>query len=428
MQGNGNIPKKKPVNPNPGNRVLPHPPGNQMVQPSMLQVQVPGPMSENQSLLSGQNSNRNNVHQAPQIHANNPSNMARNQRPNSSSASISPDRRVHPHQEVHPTTALRQRVAQVNRNQNVQQKKDSNNDGSGGCYGWVQRVFGDCQGFFGTWLPCFTCCPNPYKTVPQGFGAWVFRFGKYYKTVGPGMHYINPQCDEIYLKDKREKVVELHQQTVVTKDNVTFKINPVLFYRVFNIDNSGLALRNSALALKELAATTLRTAIGRMTLQQFLHDRETFAEQVRKEMQPVTKKWGVHVPRVAVQEFHINIRFQGGAVAKQQAEAKLIEAQTEVEVARLMREAANELNTEAAFQIRYVDALEQLSRSSNRKMIFFPANYSDVGTANQDLVSSMVEEMDGLLSGNKDITASSTNHGNKLDVEVRTGKKKPTHK
>jgi len=274
-------------------------------------------------------------------------------------------------------------------------------DGSGGAYGSSQKCWGECTGWCGTWIPCLCCCPNPYKTVPEGFTGIIMRFGKFFKIIGPGMHYLIPDLDTLVLIDKREKVVELKQQSVVSKDNTSFRVDAVLYYKVTNTYKSKFGVLNLEMALRDLAATTLRNAVGRMTIQQFLEQKEHFADQIEMEISNITEAWGAKVIRVLVQDVHLPPEFRNSfstsAVAKRISEAQVITSKAEVEVARLMRDAADALSTDAAFQIRYIDALENITMNANPKMIFFPADYTNVGTANDDLLSQMTEEMDSLL-------------------------------
>jgi len=95
---------------------------------------------------------------------------------------------------------------------------------------------GDCCGFLRTWLPCICCCfvEYPYKVVDQSFEGMFERFGRYVKTVKPGLQYVNPCTDKLKLVDMKIKVMDLAQQTVMTKDNITIIIDASVYYRVTN--------------------------------------------------------------------------------------------------------------------------------------------------------------------------------------------------
>jgi len=301
--------------------------------------------------------------------------------------------------QMRPINAYQQPNRFANDNKGLQNMTAG--DAEGGAYGESQKCWGQCTGCLGTWLPCVCCCPNPYQTVPEGWNGIIMRFNKFYKLVGPGMHYLIPDVDVLVPIDKREKVIDLKQQGVVSKDNTSFRVDAVLYYKVTNAYKSKFGVSNLVAAIQDLAVTTLRNAVGRMTIQQFLELRDHFADQIEGEITHVAETWGVKVNRVLVQDVHLPLEFRStfstGAVSKKISEAQVITSKAEVEVARLMRDAAEALSTDAAFQIRYIDALESIAHSANPKMVFFPANYNDVGTANNDLLSSMADEMEGLL-------------------------------
>jgi len=263
-------------------------------------------------------------------------------------------------------------------------------ESSGGAYGTVQTSYGECTGFLATWVPCCCCCfSNPYEIVPEGFSGVIQRFGKFYKLVGPGQHYLNRDVDTLFLVDKREKVMDLKKQAVVSKDNTTFGIDAVVYFRVVNTYKSRYAVVNLQHSIEDLALTTLRNVIGKFTLQEFLQKREEIAELVEHNVQEPAANWGASVHRVLVQDVILPVEaralFSTGALSKKIAEAQVISAKADVEAARLMKEAADALNTEAALQIRYIDALDSVSKSNNPKMIFFPADYREVGTVNDHM-------------------------------------------
>jgi len=124
-------------------------------------------------------------------------------------------------------------------------------------------------------------------------------------------------------------------------------------------------------------------------MQQFLENREHLDDEMLNKVEITAANWGLKVTRVLVQDVQLPPEFRttmsASAVAKKIGEAKRITAQADVEAARLMREAAEALSTEAALQIRYLDALELLNKCQNPKLLFFPPDFRDIGTANDHL-------------------------------------------
>jgi erythrocyte band 7 integral membrane protein len=287
-------------------------------------------------------------------------------------------------------------------NPNLLRNRDFNNDALQGnrneTYEGCQTTCGDIKGFLGTYV-CQCCCPNPYKIVLQGFTGVIVRFGKFKSLVGPGIHYVNVDVDVLRLVDKREKTVDLSNQIVVSKDNMSLRINAILFYKIFDTYKSQFKAGDVGLLMRDLAQTTLRGMIGRLTMQEFLEKREALDKMILESMSKITVNWGVELKRVLVQDIQLPIEFRGTmsttAIEKRISEAKLITAQADVESARLMKEMGELLNTNAALQIRYLETLNQISKSGNPKLVLFPTNYESIGFDNKP---EKEDESDSLLN------------------------------
>jgi erythrocyte band 7 integral membrane protein len=249
-------------------------------------------------------------------------------------------------------------------------------------YEGCQETCGNIKGYCGAYI-CPCCCSNPYKLVPQGFSGVILRFGKFKSLIGPGLHYINLDVDVLRLVDKRERTVDLSNQIVVSRDNMSLRINAILFYKIYDTYKSQFKAGDVALLVRDLAQTTLRGMIGKMTMQEFLEKRDALDKLIKDSMTKVTVNWGVELKRVLVQDIQLPIEFRSTmsatAIEKRISEAKLITAQADVEGARLMKEMSDLLNTEAALQIRYLETLDQISKSNNPKLVIFPTDYNQVG-------------------------------------------------
>ena len=271
---------------------------------------------------------------------------------------------------------------------NAQQNPSLNIDPSkntGGTYQDTQECWGKFCAGLATYF-CCCCCEAPYKQVPQGYSGIIQRFGKYYKLVPAGFHYLNPELDQLVLVDKREQVYLLKKQVVQTKDNVTLTVDAILYYKIVDSYKSKFAVNDLVGAMKDLTETVLRSAIGKMSLQEVLQKKEALSEAIMKQITEPVFNWGVEVTRALIQDIIFGRNQQTslaqGALAKKIAEAKVIQTQADVESARLMKEAASVLATEAAMQIRYLESLESISRSANPKFVFFPADFSEIGSSN----------------------------------------------
>lgn len=242
------------------------------------------------------------------------------------------------------------------------------------CYEGLVRCWGNCCGTLTTW--CCVCCPNPYRSVAQYEYGVVKEFGKFTKVLPPGLHYINPIVETLTLVDSRERVIELKKQSIMTKDNVNVTIDAVVYYKVEDAYRALFAIENVELAVAEIAKTSLRDVFGHTLLQESLETKEKMAKHIRELIEKPTYGWGVTITRVLIQEILFSKDLQqnlsAAATAKRIAEGKIITAQADVDSAKLMREAADQLNTRAAMQIRYLDALTTLAKANNTKVIFMP--------------------------------------------------------
>jgi len=242
------------------------------------------------------------------------------------------------------------------------------------CYEGLVRWYGNCCGTLTTW--CCVCCPNPYKSVPESHFGVVKEFGKFTKVLQPGLHYINPSVESLTLVDAREKLIDLKKQSIMTKDNVNVTIDAVVYFKTEDAYRALFSVENLEQAVAEIAKTTLRDVFGHTMLQEALETKEKMSRYIRETIEKPTYNWGVTITRVLIQEILFSKDLQqnlsAAATAKRIAEGKIISAQADVDSAKLMREASDQLNTRAAMQIRYLDALTTLAKAQNTKVIFMP--------------------------------------------------------
>lgn len=242
------------------------------------------------------------------------------------------------------------------------------------------RSCGNCQGVFCTWI-CFCCGSAAYKQVSESQYGIVTEFGKFVKLLPPGLHYLNPVTEKLQTFDIRERVIDLSKQSLLTKDNVSIMLDAILYFKVTDVYKAAFEVENMQLAIKEITRTTLKDVFGHVTLQEAFEQRENISTKIRDILDPITLTWGADVTRVLIQEILLAQDLARGlssaATAKRTAEGKIIEAQANVDSAKLMREASDVLNTPAAMQIRYLDAITGLAQAPNTKIVFLPGSQGD---------------------------------------------------
>lgn len=245
-----------------------------------------------------------------------------------------------------------------------------------GGYGSVINALGSIIGGFGT-LPCCFCCPNPYKSVPQGTVGLVTRFGQFYKAVDPGLVKVNPLSEKLRHVDVRIQVLDIPTQVSMTRDNVNINLSSVLYYHITSPHKSAFAVKDVIRALEERTQTTLRLVIGARTLQDIIERREEVAGSIQEIIEETAATWGVKVESILIKDIILSAELQDSlaqaAKSKRAGESKIITARAEVESAKLMRRAADILASKAAMQIRYLEAMQAMARSSNSKVIFMPS-------------------------------------------------------
>lgn len=245
---------------------------------------------------------------------------------------------------------------------------------------------GLCCGFIKNWIFC-CCCKSPYHNVQEGTVGVVQKFGKFSKLYSPGLYYVNPCTETMTFVDKRERIMDIRRQVCMTRDNIAVIVDAVVYYQVEDTYKSLFSVYNLPFSLTELSRTSLRDVFGMVTLQESLEDRDKVAERLKVLMDEATANWGVDVTRCLIQEILFTEDLQRSlataATAKRLAESKIIGAQADVQSARLMRSAADLLNTPAAMQVRYLEAIKDVSKAANPKVVFFPADYKQVGVQSQ---------------------------------------------
>ncbi|KAJ3210462.1 hypothetical protein HDU67_005271 [Dinochytrium kinnereticum] len=252
----------------------------------------------------------------------------------------------------------------------------SSNDGLSECYQGCASCVGTTLGYFGM-LPCCCCC-SPFRSVEQGFVGLISRFGRYYKSVDPGLWRINPLTETIRQVEIKIQIEDIPRQAVMSRDNVLISIDSVLFWEVVEPYTATFLVADVRKAIIERTQTTLRHVIGTRTLQDCIENRESIAHEIQEVIAEPAKAWGIKIESMLIKDFEFSRELQEtlSSAAKQRrvGESKIILAQAEVESAKLMREASDILNTPAAMQIRYLETLSTMSKSAGTKVIFMPTS------------------------------------------------------
>merc|ERR1711939_1109405 len=235
-------------------------------------------------------------------------------------------------------------------------KPDSEDASQHGWYGGMINTLGALIGNCGA-IPCCIVCPNPYKPVAQGNVGLVTKFGRFARAVDPGLVKINPLSEQLVQIDVKIQIVEVPKQVCMTKDNVNLTLTSVIYYHITSPHKAAFGISNIRQALIER--------------------REEIAQSIREIIEDTASGWGVEVESMLIKDLIFSEELQESlsmaAQSKRTGEAKVIAARAEVESAKLMRQAADILSSAPAMQIRYLEAMQQMAKSANSKVIFLPA-------------------------------------------------------
>jgi regulator of protease activity HflC (stomatin/prohibitin superfamily) len=203
----------------------------------------------------------------------------------------------------------------------------------------------------------------------------LFTLGRYTKVVGPGIVLVIPIIQQIVKAQLRTVVVDVPSQDVISRDNVSVKVNAVLYYRIVDPDKAILNVENYSAATSQLAQTTLRSVLGKHELDEMLAERDKLNHDIQEILDAQTDTWGIKVQNVEIK--HVDIDESMIRAIAQQAEAerfrraKIINAEGEEQAARKLVEAGDILATSPnAMQLRYFAALHDVAGNRTSTIVF----------------------------------------------------------
>jgi regulator of protease activity HflC (stomatin/prohibitin superfamily) len=205
--------------------------------------------------------------------------------------------------------------------------------------------------------------------------AVVFRLGRAISGKGPGLIFLIPFVDKMVKVSLRVVVMDVPPQDVITRDNVSVKVNAVLYFRVVDPDKSVLGVENYLFATSQLAQTTLRSVVGQAELDTLLAERERINLHLAEIIDQRTDPWGVKVSAVEVKDVDLPMEMKRAMAKQAEAErerrAKVINAEGEFQAAKRLAEAAEIIQTQpAALQLRYLQTLAEIATENNSTTLF----------------------------------------------------------
>ena len=203
----------------------------------------------------------------------------------------------------------------------------------------------------------------------------IFRLGRVIKTKGPGLIILIPVIDKMIKVSLRLVAMDVPPQDVITRDNVSVKVNAVIYFRVMEPRNATIEVENYLFATSQLAQTTLRSVCGQVELDELLAEREKINTQLQEILDKHTDPWGIKVATVEVKHIDLPQEMQRAMARQAEAErerrAKVINAEGEFQAAQRLAEAAGIISVHPeALQLRYLQTLREISSESNSTTLF----------------------------------------------------------
>jgi regulator of protease activity HflC (stomatin/prohibitin superfamily) len=219
----------------------------------------------------------------------------------------------------------------------------------------------------------------------------IFRLGRFIGVKTAGFKWIIPGVDRMVKISLREIVMDVPSQEVITRDNVSIKVNAVLYFRVLHPEKSVIQVENYLYGTSQLAQTTLRSVCGQAELDELLAERDDVNQKLQEIIDLQTEPWGVKVRAVEVKQIDLPPDMQRAMAKQAEAErekrAKVIHAEGEFQAAQQLANASRVLATEpAALQLRYLQTLAEIA-TENSSTTIFPIPIDILRPFYEDLVS-----------------------------------------
>ena len=203
----------------------------------------------------------------------------------------------------------------------------------------------------------------------------LFRFGKFKKILNPGWNLVLPIIEYAKKVDIRTKVTDVPEQDAITKDNVSIRINAVIYYKIFDASKAVIAVENFHYAVSQLAQTTMRNAVGSVSLDELLSEREKISKKICEIIDKATDPWGIKVENVELKDVSLPEEMKRViarvAEAEREKQAVITKSIGEVEASNNLAIAAQKLNENpVAVHLRTLETINDLSSDQSNTVIF----------------------------------------------------------
>jgi regulator of protease activity HflC (stomatin/prohibitin superfamily) len=217
--------------------------------------------------------------------------------------------------------------------------------------------------------------PSTVKIVQEYERGVIFRLGRLTGAKGPGLFLIIPFVDRMVRMDLRVVTLDVPPQDVITKDNVTVKVNAVVYFRVVDPESAVVKVLDHIRATSQIAQTTLRNVLGQVELDELLASREKLNQMIQKIIDESTEPWGIKVSTVNIKDVELPETMRRSMAAQAEAErekrAKIIHADGEFQASERLAQAGAVIGKESTtLQLRYLQTLTEIASEKTNTIIF----------------------------------------------------------
>jgi regulator of protease activity HflC (stomatin/prohibitin superfamily) len=203
----------------------------------------------------------------------------------------------------------------------------------------------------------------------------VFQLGRFWKVKGPGLIILVPAVQQMVRVDLRTVVMDVPSQDVISRDNVSVKVNAVVYFRVIDPEKAIIQVESYGMATSQLAQTTLRSVLGQHELDEMLAEREKLNHDIQRILDQQTDAWGIKVSNVEIKHVDLNETMVRAIARQAEAErerrSKVIHAEGELQASVKLTEAATILAGQPqALQLRYLQTLTEIASEKNSTIVF----------------------------------------------------------
>jgi len=216
---------------------------------------------------------------------------------------------------------------------------------------------------------------NAIRVLREYERGIVFRLGRLVGVKGPGIIFLWPIVDRMVKVSLRTVVMDVPPQDIITKDNVSVKVNAVVYFRVVQPDKAVVEVENYLFATSQLSQTTLRSVLGQSALDELLSERDKINGELQKIMDIHTEPWGIKISNVEVKQIDLPAEMQRAMARQAEAErerrAKVIHAEGEYQASQKLADAAGVIEAHpVALQLRFLQTLTEVASEKNSTTIF----------------------------------------------------------